>query len=248
MKSLLIGVAIGCASMSVHGEEVEHLFGGALWTEKSEEVVGAYTIERDEDQLTLRLSDDFETKKAPDLKIVLSPHEVKDAKNKNALEGGLVLGLLESHEGAQSFSIPTGTDFDEYKTVLIHCEQYTKLWAATPLQQGELLAHGSSWTKKSNKISGSYEIVRDENRTALRLSDDFKTSKAPDLKLVLSPHTLREAKNGNALAGGRVVSLLRSHKGAQEYVLEDDVDLASFESLLIHCEQYTKLWGGAPLR
>jgi len=229
--------------------DTEYLFGSALWTEKTEEATGAYTIERDEDDgLVLRLSDDFSTKKAPDLKIVLSPLSIKDANKKNALEGGLVLGNLTSHEGAQSFVIPAGTDLEAYQTVLIHCKKYTKLWVAAPLRSGELLAHGMGWTKKSQKVKGSWEIVRDGERVVLRLGEGFKTKKAPDLKLVLSPLGVKEASAKNALADGLVIAPLRSVKGAQEYELPDGVDLDAYSSLLINCEQYTKLWGATALR
>jgi len=243
--ALFVSAAVSTAAAQT---EVEHLYGSALWTEKTAEVTGAYTIERHDDELVLRLSDDFSTKKAPDLKIVLSPLSIKEANKKNALEGGLVLGNLVSHEGAQSFVIPTGTDFEKFRSVLIHCEKYTKLWAAAPLSAGELLAHGSSWTKKAQKVKGSYEIVRDGDRVVLRLGDRFKTKKAPDLKLVLSPHSVKDASAKNALDGGLVIAPLRSAKGAQEYEFPEGVDLEAYESLLIHCEQYTKLWGAVALR
>ncbi|MEO0482700.1 MAG: DM13 domain-containing protein [Planctomycetota bacterium] len=111
-----------------------------------------------------------------------------------------------------------------------------------------VIASGDKWVKKTSKTKGYWEIVRrDDGSRVLRLGDNFKTKKAPDLKLVLSPHTTKQAKSKNALEGGTVLGLLASHKGAQEFVIPDSVDLGSFSTVLIHCEQYTKLWSASEL-
>ena len=68
---------------------------------------------------------------APDLKVVLSPLTVGDARNENALQGGVVVSPLLSNRGAQEFRIPPETDPSLYRSVLIHCEQYSKLWGGT---------------------------------------------------------------------------------------------------------------------
>ena len=80
------------------------------------------------------------------------------------------------------------------------------------------------------------------------MHDDFKTSGAPDLKIVLSPLTVRAAKNNNALQGSQIISPLQSNSGAQEYAIPAGLDLSKYKSVLIHCEQYTKLWGAAPMQ
>ncbi len=44
-------------------------------------------------------------------------------------------------------------------------------------------------------------------------------------------------------------SVLRAaQKGAQEFKIPEETDLSRYRSLLIHCRQYTKLWGGTSLR
>ena len=105
-----------------------------------------------------------------------------------------------------------------------------------------------TWTKKNFKIKGHWEITNENGQHVLKLDDEFKTRKAPDLKLFLSPLPLAELKNKNAIDGAVLISPLKNHKGAQRYVLADDIDLNQFQTLIIHCEQYTKLWGGASLR
>ncbi|MEL7472405.1 MAG: DM13 domain-containing protein [Planctomycetota bacterium] len=111
-----------------------------------------------------------------------------------------------------------------------------------------VIASGNKWVKKTSKTRGAWEIVRrDDGSRVVRLKGDFKTRKAPDLKIVLSPHTSKTAKNKNALEGGKVISLLKNHKGAQEFVIPASVDLSKYKSVLIHCEQYTKLWAVADI-
>ena len=225
----------------------------SLWREDSQAVRGAYRIVSTPSAsggapaLSLELGADFATKEGPDLKVVLSPLGHGEVGKKTALRGSLVLGLLKSNRGAQGFAIPEGTDLGKFRSVLIHCEKYTKLWAAAPLSAGEVIASGSSWSKKSNKVRGAWEIARVGERRVLRLGSNFKTKKGPDLKVVLSPLASSEVAAASALRGGVVLGLLKGPKGAQEFAIPADTDLAKFRSVLIHCEQYTKLWAASSL-
>ena len=236
----------------VQGERTtEVLYESGLWKKAKHDVSGTYRIERrtDGDSVTtvLALSDDFSTKDAPDLKIVLSPRAHDDVKSKSALDGGTIVGLLRSNRGAQEFELPADIDLSDYRSVLVHCEEYTILWASAPLERGDVIARGSDWTKKTNKIKGAWELAQVGDRLELRVSDSFKTKKAPDLKFVLSPHTSTAAANGNAMEGALVLSPLAQHKGAQRFSVAAPEDLSAYRSLLLHCEQYTKLWGAASL-
>lgn len=224
------------------------LYASTLWKKSKYDVSGTYRIERDENGLALVLGSDFATKNGPDLKVVLSPLANDKATGKNALGSGSVkLGALASIKGESRYAIPEGTDLRSIRSVLIHCEDKSILWAAAPLSEGDVIASGDDWTKKTNKITGRWEIASTESGRVLRFDGTFKTKNAPDLKIVLSPLTIKAAKNSNALAGGTVISPLSSPKGAQEYAIPESVDLGAFRSLLIHCEQYTKLWGAVPL-
>ena len=103
-----------------------------------------------------------------------------------------------------------------------------------------------SWVKKSQSIQGQWRIEQREGTAYLVLGDDFKTRRAPDLKFVLSNLSVDEVSNKNAMQGAKLVSQLESSKGAQAYKLPDDY--TSYQSLLLHCEKYTKLWGAARLK
>ncbi len=109
------------------------------------------------------------------------------------------------------------------------------------------MLHSGVWSKKSFKSSGDWSIVKEGDRMLIKLSDDFKTRKAPDLKIFLSPLAAADANGKNATNGSMLIAPLSSNKGAQTYEIPAGVDLADYKSILIHCEAYSKLWSAADL-
>lgn len=99
-----------------------------------------------------------------------------------------------------------------------------------------------TWTKAEVKTKGSWSL---EGRT-LKLTG-LSTSSAPDLKLILSPHTVGELQSRNAMTDAVVISPLKSHRGDQIYSIPADVDLTKYRSIGIHCQQYTKLFAKSAL-
>lgn len=108
--------------------------------------------------------------------------------------------------------------------------------------------HQGVWTTLGYEIEGSWQIVEEGGRAWVVLGDDFATKSAPDLKIFLSPLALGELKNSNATAGALLVAPLVSHRGAQRLEIPVGTDLGRYKTLVLHCEKYTKLWGGAALR
>lgn len=104
-----------------------------------------------------------------------------------------------------------------------------------------------TWTKKSFNVSGEWSIIKKDGKTYVKLSSDFRTRNAPDLKIFLSPLAASETNGDNATAGSVLVAPLTSNSGAQTYEIPEGVDLTGFKSVLIHCEQYSKLWSAADL-
>ena len=45
-----------------------------------------------------------------------------------------------------------------------------------------------------------------------------------------------------------LIARLDSPRGGQRYRIPDTIDLSQYPTLLLHCEQYSKLWGGATIR
>lgn len=118
--------------------------------------------------------------------------------------------------------------------------------AASALAAGNVL-HQGSWTKKGFDIDGKWQIVDDGGKRFVVLSDDFRTKKAPDLKIFLSTKPLAQITGSNATQQATLVAKLKSHKGAQRYEIPASTNLGNFKTVIIHCEKYSKLWGGAAL-
>jgi hypothetical protein len=110
----------------------------------------------------------------------------------------------------------------------------------------EVLFEGH-WTQKGSAIAGSWSIVEEGGKRFVVLDDEFKTKRAPDLKIFLSPLSLKEVDGSNATDGALLISALKSHRGAQRYAIEPDVALSKYASIVIQCDKYSKLWGGARL-
>ena len=113
--------------------------------------------------------------------------------------------------------------------------------AAQPFAEGK-------WTKKTASIGGSWSILEENGNRFLVLSDDFKTKKAPDLKLFLSSLDLSAIDGSNATSHAVLIANLKSVQGGQRYPIPGDIDLNKYSTLLLHCEKYSKVWGGATVR
>lgn len=107
--------------------------------------------------------------------------------------------------------------------------------------------YSGEWTKKSFNSAGTWEIYQEDGKTFVKLSSDFRTRNAPDLKIFLSPLAASETNGNNATDGSFRVAELTSNAGEQVYEIPASVNLADYKSILIHCEQYSKLWSAADL-
>lgn len=103
------------------------------WTKKSFAVEGSWSLVENGGKTWLVLDSGFATKKAPDLKLFLSPNRGATLTGKNATEGAILVGKLKSHKGSQRFEIPVGVDLSQYVTLALHCQKYAKLWAVSSL-------------------------------------------------------------------------------------------------------------------
>jgi hypothetical protein len=101
-----------------------------------------------------------------------------------------------------------------------------------------------SFTERTYGIKGDWQILQVDGQTIFRLSDDFRTKRGPDLKLFLSPSTLDSVTGVTATQDAIRLGELKSNKGTQDYIIPEGTDLSRFNSILIHCEAFSKLWGG----
>ncbi len=114
--------------------------------------------------------------------------------------------------------------------------------APAAAQTAERVLAKGTWAKKMFDSSGTWSIVERGGKTVVVLSADFRTQKAPDLKLFLSPLRFDALDGENAVQGALLIAPLGSNSGAQEYELPAGVDLSSYATIIIHCERYAKLW------
>ena len=104
-----------------------------------------------------------------------------------------------------------------------------------------------AFVKKRYKIDGTASIEKVEGKTVLVFSDDFKTKNGTDLKVYLSKTPLTSLSAGDVNMNATRISVLKSHKGSQEYIIPENIDLSEYESVVIQCEAYSVLWGGFDL-
>ncbi|MEM0897683.1 MAG: DM13 domain-containing protein [Verrucomicrobiota bacterium] len=120
------------------------------------------------------------------------------------------------------------------------------LFSASPIVAAEKTTNSGSWSKKEYSVNGSWKIVEEDGVKKLKLVG-FKTRSAPDLKIFFSPKSLSELNGKNATSGAYKLVKLKSAKGDQTYTIPSGVDLGKYKTLIVHCEQYSKLWAGANL-
>lgn len=110
-----------------------------------------------------------------------------------------------------------------------------------------LVGEPQPFVGKDYDIRGDWSVVEEDGRTIIRFDDDFGTKAGPDLKVFLSPTSIGSVDGGSATDGSVLLGALESTKGTQDYVLPEGVELADFESVLVHCETFSVLWGGGAL-
>lgn len=97
-------------------------------------------------------------------------------------------------------------------------------------------------------FKGSWNITTVDNQHFVNLGDDFEAKKAPDLKIFLSKLSLSEIDGDNAAGTSSVlVAELKKFKGKASYSIPTDINPADYASIIVHCEKYSKLWGGSSL-
>ncbi|MFK8021742.1 MAG: DM13 domain-containing protein [Pseudomonadales bacterium] len=114
------------------------------------------------------------------------------------------------------------------------------------LAQGKLDGAFSSWGKSS--LDGSWSIVKDGEEHYIVLGDNFRAKKGPDVKVFLSPTPSKDVTGDNAVNGSVFVTLLSSFEGSARIKIPAGTELSTFQSLVFHCQEYSKLWGSSALR
>lgn len=117
---------------------------------------------------------------------------------------------------------------------------------AAELASGRLEGAFSSWGKSS--LQGDWKIVEDGGTQYIELDDNFNAKKGPDVKIFLSPTASGQVTGDNAVNGSLFVEQISDFDGSARIAIPAGTDISQFQSLIFHCEAYSKLWGSSPLR
>ena len=104
-----------------------------------------------------------------------------------------------------------------------------------------------TFVKKKKKLKGAWEVVQRGDKTFIVFGEDFRAANGPDLKIFLSPQTVADVTGKTAVNGAINIGELKTTKGTQEYEVPAGINLDDFNSVLVHCEAYSVLWGGGDL-
>ena len=104
------------------------------------------------------------------------------------------------------------------------------------------------WSSVGYAINGGWKLIERDNNNFIVFDENFSTKRGPDLKVFLSKKPIAKLRGRNVVSTSVKLSELQSNKGAQEYKIPEDVNLSDFTSVVIHCEAYSHLWGGADLK
>lgn len=107
----------------------------------------------------------------------------------------------------------------------------------------------NNWVKKTYKIEGNWTIETNGNQSSIVFGEDFRTSRGPDVKVYLSPKKIEDiGKRESVDKKGLYLGVMRRFSGAQSFTIPINVNLEDYNSVVLHCQAYSVVWGGANLR
>ncbi len=105
-------------------------------------------------------------------------------------------------------------------------------------------AANNLFVKKRYSIQGEWSVIRKDGQTQIKFSDSFKTKGGPDLKVYLSTTRIEDLDSQSASENTVSIGVLKAKSGGQIYTVPNDIDLEQYQSVIIHCEAFSVLWGG----
>ncbi|GEM_PF-776123 len=135
--TLLFGVLLllGMSSLSAADNT---RFSGSLDAEfsswGSDSVEGEWRIIQKEGKHFIQLLDSFDAKEGPDVKIFLSKQSQTSITGDNATQNAVFISLVSSFEGSSEYEVPANIKVEDFKTLVFHCEAYSKLWGTGKIQ------------------------------------------------------------------------------------------------------------------
>ena len=111
--------------------------------------------------------------------------------------------------------------------------------------EGELTHAFSSWGKPA--LKGEWKIVKEDKHYFIELADNFVAKNGPDVKIFLSPQKPSDVTGDNAVKDSVLIHQLTQFSGQYRIAIPAGTDLDRYQSLVFHCEAYSKLWGVSAL-
>lgn len=133
LDSAIVEEDLGAEATRSQISSSQALPAGVRWTNSLKRTSGSWAFVQKADGLYVALGENFKTRNAPDLKLYLSTKDAASRTDSNGLEGTLFIADLASNKGAQSYKLPAEVDLDDFVSLMIYCEQYSKFWAAVDL-------------------------------------------------------------------------------------------------------------------
>jgi len=100
------------------------------WDRQNKSIKGTWEVVTKDDGTYIIFSDDFKTKKAPDLELFLSTKQAKDINKKKVVQEATSVSKLKSHKGKQSYKLPSNLKIADFSSIIIHCRDYNIFWGA----------------------------------------------------------------------------------------------------------------------
>ena len=100
------------------------------WDRQNKSIKGTWEVVTKDDGTYIVFSDNFKTKKAPDLELFLSTKKAKDVNKKKVIQEATSVSKLKSYKGGQSYKLPSSLKIEDFSSIIIHCRDYNIFWGA----------------------------------------------------------------------------------------------------------------------
>ena len=132
--SKLLATLLFMAFFSLQATAQDEVIKEGRFISKGYRISGNFQLVKTERGIKIVLDERFRTNNGPDLKIFLSKDNHRVINNNNA-DLGVKVGLLKSNQGYQEYYLNPRVDISRYKTLIIHCERFSKLWGVADISQ-----------------------------------------------------------------------------------------------------------------
>jgi hypothetical protein len=130
MKKVILLVIAQALFLTSYAQTCTRSAGSFVKAQGGYNIAGIATLTNTDGVLTLGFNNSFSTVSGPDLHVYLGKQNASPTAQGNET---VVVSLLKSNTGAQSFTVPQGVDILQYDYVLIHCLAGNHFWGGGQL-------------------------------------------------------------------------------------------------------------------